>query len=83
METTVYNPQKGRLETVEVEFTTDNTTWFNRCTNATDISMITDFDGDILISDCSYNYPIRVPDTSRADIGHDQKKARQLRHRYE
>ncbi len=28
MELTVYNPQKGRLETLEVEFTDDNTTWF-------------------------------------------------------
>lgn len=82
METAVYNPQKGRLETVEVEFTTDNTTWFSRCRNANDISMITDFDGDIIVSECSYNYPIRIPDTSRADIGYDQKKARQLRHQY-
>lgn len=82
METTVYNPQKGRLETVEVEFTTDNTTWFNHCRNANDISMITDFDGDIIVSEASYNYPIRIPDTSRADIGYDQKKARQLRHQY-
>lgn len=28
MECTVYNPQKGRLETLEVEFTQENTTWF-------------------------------------------------------
>ena len=30
METTVYNPQKGRLETIDVEFTKDNTTWFRQ-----------------------------------------------------
>lgn len=28
MECTVYNPQKGRLETLEVEFTQENATWF-------------------------------------------------------
>ena len=83
METTVYNPQKGRLETINVECTTDNTTWFSLCRNTTDILKITDYEGDMLISECSYNYPIRVPDTSRADIGYDQKKARRLRRQYE
>ena len=83
METTVYNPQKGRLETVEVEFTTGNTTWFRQCGNAGDISMITDLDGDMLISEVGFSYPLRVPDTSRADIGHDKKKAKLLRSQYE
>lgn len=83
METTVYNLQKGRLETVEVEFNNDNTTWFSQCRNANDISMITDFEGDMLITEFSYNYPLRIPDTSRADIGYDQKKAKKLRLRYE
>ena len=82
METTVYNPQKGRLETVDVEFTNDNTTWFSQCRNANDISRITDFEGGILISECSYNYPIRIYDTSRADIRYDQKKAKELRRLY-
>jgi hypothetical protein len=45
--------------------------------------MITDLDGDMLISEFGYAYPIWVPDTSRADIGYDQKKARQLRRQYE
>jgi len=30
MEVTVYNPQKGRLETVDIEITDENTTWFGR-----------------------------------------------------
>ena len=29
MEITVHNPHKGRCETIDVEFTADNTTWFN------------------------------------------------------
>jgi hypothetical protein len=83
MEATVYNPQKGRLETIEVEFTNDNTTWFSQYKNAVNISMITDFNGDILISDFAYTYPFRIYDTSRADIGYDKGKARQLRSQYE
>jgi hypothetical protein len=79
----VYNPQKGRIETVNVEFTNDNTTWFSNCRNARNISMITDFDGDILISEFGYTYPFRIYNRSRADIGYDQKKARQLRRKHE
>ncbi len=60
MKINVYNPQKGRMETVVVELTNDNTTWFNNCRNSRDISMITDFDGDLLISECDYTYPLRV-----------------------
>lgn len=30
MECTVYDPQKGRLETLDIEFTADNTTHFTR-----------------------------------------------------
>jgi hypothetical protein len=82
MEKSVYNPQKGRIETVEVEFTNDNTTWFSNYRNACDISMITDFDGDILISEFGFKLPFRIYGISRADIGYDQKKAGQLRHRH-
>jgi len=83
MEKNVYNPQKGRIETVDVEFTNNNTTWFRNYKNARDISMITDFHGDILISEFGYTYPVRIYGISRADVGYDQKKARQLRCKYE
>lgn len=83
MEIKVYNPQKGRLETVDVEFTNANTTWFCNYSDARDISMITDFDGGLLISEFDYTYPIRIHDISRADIGYDQKKARHLRRLHE
>ena len=78
MEVTVYNPQKGRLETIEVEFTDNNTTWFPHCHEADGISMITDFEGDILITEFGYTYPIRIYDKSRADIGYNRKEARRL-----
>jgi hypothetical protein len=32
MEMTVYNPQKGRLETIDTNLTDENTTWFDNCT---------------------------------------------------
>ena len=43
MEMTVYNPQKGRLETIDVEITDENTTWFENYRKDQDIYMITDF----------------------------------------
>ena len=42
MELTAYNPQKNRLETLEVEFTAENTTWFEY-SRRTSVSTITDF----------------------------------------
>ncbi len=78
METTVCNPQKGRQETIDVEFTKDNTTWFNNCRSPRDIYMITDFEGGLLIRESDYTYPVWIYEISRADIGHSQKKARQL-----
>jgi hypothetical protein len=75
---TVCNPQKGRLETVEVEFTKDNTTWFTMYRSPRDIHMITDFEGGLLIREFDYTHPVWIYETSRADIGHSQKRARQL-----
>jgi hypothetical protein len=82
MKITVCNPQKGRLETIDIEFTENNTTWFNENRTARDIYMITDFDRGLLISEFDYTYPIWIYDVSRADIGYDQKNAKHLRRRY-
>lgn len=78
MDITIYNPQKGRLETITVEFTNDNTTWFDNCRKPRDIYRITDFEGGLLISELDYTYPVRIYETSRGDIDYSQKKARQL-----
>jgi len=79
---TVYNPQKGRLETIDVEYTEQNTTWFENCRNAQDIYTITDFKGGILIREFGYTYPFWIYDVSRKDINHDQRKAKVLRKQY-
>jgi hypothetical protein len=77
MELTTYNPQKGRLETLEVEFTAENTTWFEY-SRGTSVSTITDFKGGILIKNNDYSYPIWLYNISRADIDFSKKKAKEL-----
>ena len=49
MEATIYNLLKQRLQTVNLQISEENTTWFD-CYDNTDIYMITDFDGGFLIS---------------------------------
>jgi hypothetical protein len=82
MELLVYNPQKGRLETIKVEITEENTTWFKDTEKGGDIATITDVDGCLLVSTHSYDYPVLVYDLSRADIGHSKKKARKIMREY-
>ena len=79
---TVYNPQKGRLETISAEFTKDNTTWFNNCRSASDVHMIADINGDILISEFDHTYPILIYGVSRSDVGFDQRKTKLLIRQY-
>lgn len=74
----VYNPQKGRLETIDVAITQENTTWLEDCAQDHDIYTITDFQGGLLIREFGYNYPLWIYDVSRADVGYDQRKAEEL-----
>ena len=78
----VYNPQKGRLETIEAVFTDENTTWFDNSMESHDIYMITDFEGDLLIRELGYAYPVRIYGLCRAAIGFDQRKAQELKNLY-
>ena len=82
MQQTVYNPQKGRLETINVNFTDENTTWFDDCEDSHGIFSITDLQAGILIKEADYTYPLYVYDISRADIGHDHRRARALHRQY-
>ncbi|MBW2370538.1 MAG: hypothetical protein JRH15_21915 [Deltaproteobacteria bacterium] len=76
METTVYNPQKGRLETIDVVVTDDNTTWFENYTDNSD-------KGGLLIKDFDFTYPIRIYGLSRAEINYDQEQAKKIKHFYD
>jgi hypothetical protein len=75
---TVYNPQKGRIETIDVEYTEENTTYF-KDTMAPNVYRITDWDGGLIIQTTSFgSYPLWVYDVSRADINYGRKEAKQL-----
>jgi len=78
MQKTVYNPQKGRLETIDIAFTDENTTWFGDTGKSADVSKIADFEGGLVISDSGYSYPVLIYDVSRSDIDHDRLKALKL-----
>lgn len=82
MEVTVYNPQKGRLETVDMETTAENTTWFDTKIREGDVASITDFHGGIIIKEADYSYPIWIYDITRKDIGYNHKKAKELTKSY-
>mgnify|MGYP000029314591 CR=1 FL=1 len=82
MEKTVYNPQKGRLETIDIDFTDGNTTWFDDHQDIEEIYMATDFEGNLIISGSNYYYPIFIEDVSRSDINDDLKKTLDLKRRY-
>ncbi len=79
MEQTFYNPQKGRLETINITFTDKNTTWFDEADDNTDVSLIADFEEGLVIADRDYSYPILIYDISRSDINYDKQKVEELR----
>jgi hypothetical protein len=83
METTVRNPQRGRLKTRDVEFTEENTAWFDTSADGRETYIIADVKGDLLVSEPDYTYPLRIYDMSKADIGYNQKRATELKQRYE
>jgi len=76
-DTTLYNMSKGRLETVNFEFTDGNTTWFDNVEDY-DIYRIADAFGGLLVQETGYTYPILIDDVSRSDIENDQLKASEL-----
>jgi len=74
---TIYNTLKGRLETVDFEFTDENTTWFNGFEDYS-IYRIADAFGGLLVQESGYDYPILIGDVSRSDIENSQEKALEL-----
>ena len=82
MEKTVYNPQKGRLETINIDFTDENTTWFDDHEKIEEIYMATDFERGLIIGGYNYDYPIFIYGISRSDINYDIKKVLDLKKTY-
>ncbi len=78
MEMTVFNPQKGRYETLDVTINKTNTTWFDDYSDMNDIYMITDIDVGLLIRKACHSYPILIYDFTRAEIAYSPQKAKEL-----
>jgi hypothetical protein len=76
MEITTYNLDKGRLVTVQVQYTSANTTWFEE-NEVESVYSITDIDGDLLIHEPGYRISLLIQGLSRAAINHDRDKARE------
>ena len=79
MEITIYNIDKSRLETIDIDITKDNTTWFKDSTENRGIRTLTDFEGSLLISEYNYDYPVLVYNATRKDIDCDIHKALELK----
>jgi hypothetical protein len=79
MQITIYNFSKQRLETIDLQISEENTTWFDDDSDDHDIHMITDFEGGLLISLRGYEYPLWIDGTSRAAIDCSSRKALALK----
>jgi len=79
MQITIYNFSKHRLETIELQISEENTTWFDDDFYDDDIYMITDFKGGLLISPRGYEYPLLIDGTSRAALDYRSRKALELK----
>jgi hypothetical protein len=78
MDVIVYNPQKGRLETIKAHFTEETTTWFESTGRPENVSMITDLDGNLLITRDGRDYPVIIYAATRKSINYSRKKAGKL-----
>lgn len=76
MEITIANPYKGRLETIELDFTKANTTWLD---DGEKVVTITDHENCLIVYERLGTYPVIIYDASRADIGNDMQKALRLK----
>jgi len=78
MDVIVYNPQKGRLETIKAHFTEDTTTWFDGTESPERVRMITDLGGNLLITRDGRGYPVIIYAVTRKSINYSRKKAGKL-----
>jgi hypothetical protein len=79
MQMTIYNFSKQRLETIDLQISEENTTWFDDDAYDQDIEKITDFKDGLLISPRGYEYPLWIDGTSRTAIDYSSRKALALK----
>jgi len=75
MQITIYNFSKQRSETIDLQISEENTTWFDDDSYDHDIHMITDFEGGLLISPRGYEYPLWIEQSCRAAVDYSSRKA--------
>ena len=75
MELTIANPYKGRLETINVEFSDKNTTYFT--VEEKNVS-ITDYEDCLIINNGTGSYSTIIYGASRTDINDDIHMALRL-----
>ena len=73
MQITIYNFSKQRLETIDLQISEENTTWFDDDSYDHDIHMITDFEGGLLISPWGYEYPLWIEESCRAAVDYSSR----------
>jgi hypothetical protein len=83
MQVTIYNTAKHRLETIDVDYTVKNTTWFDDIIGSDTIYKLTDFKGGLLIEKRNYGYPIWIDSVTRLDIDRSYQQAQDLLVTYE
>lgn len=76
MEITIANPYKGRLETVNIEFTDKNTSYISDTEKTV---KITDYNDCLIIDEGLGTYPVIIYGVSRSDIDGDIQKVLQLK----
>lgn len=76
MEITIANPYKGRLETVNIEFSDKNTSYIS---DKEKTVSITDYHDCLIIDEGLGTYPVIVYGLSRSDIAGDIQKLLQLK----
>jgi len=79
MQITIYNFSKQRLETIDLQISEENTTWFDDDSYDHDIHMITDFEGGLLISPRGYEYPLWIEESCRTAVDYSSLKALALK----
>ena len=78
MDVIAYNPQKGRLETITAHYDEGTTTCFDETRNPESVRMITDLDGNLLITLGGWNYSVIIYDVTRKSINYNRKMAGKL-----
>ncbi|MEA1922004.1 MAG: hypothetical protein U9N63_05050 [Pseudomonadota bacterium] len=78
MEMTIYNPQIGRNETLDITIDKTNTTWFDDSIDGDGIYLIADIKIGLLIQKSGYSNPILFYGLTRAKIDYNPQAAKTL-----